>query len=661
MANRYWGGGTGSWNTVNATPWFSDAALTTPAGATPTAADDVFFQQAATYTVSVNGGLCRDITVSAGTVTFTGSTTGPTISGSMALTAGTVSAWTMTSLTTTFNATTTGKTVTTGGVTLTGSVTFNGVGGGWTLVDPLTIATNINIIAGSFNTGNQNITASAFNGSGSLTRSITLGSSVITISSTGAAFNMSTTTNLTFNAGTSDIRLSSASGANLFGGGLTYNIVAFTSLSNVGSNITGANTFTTLTFAGRTAVGIASHTFAADQIIGTLQINPVSSGAAYRTFLASTLIGTSRTLQVGTLSATDCDFRDINLTGGAFNSSPTRAGNCQGNNGIQFPVAKTVYYRLSSPTFNWGVSGSGAWSLTNGSALDATAFPLAQDTAIFPQSPSSYPPSTNTVTINGSYNIGTIDMSNRTSAIMTLTTGTQTPAIYGNWINGTGTTISGTGNITFAGRGSQAITSATKTFTQSFDINTPGGAVTLLDNYTNSGTVANVLELINGTFNANGFNVTFSATSGSLAQFVISGTAAKTVSIGSGTWTLAAGGSVWAYTGSNLTVTGTGTISMTSASVKTFAGGSIQTYPTLNQGGTGPLTVTGSNKFAAITNTAGGGSVLLTSGTTTQVPLINTTGTFTLGLSPTSTTATIRGSVRSSRTALTGPLTLGAS
>ena len=54
----------------------------------------------------------------------------------------------------------------------------------------------------------------------------------------------------------------------------------------------------------------------------------------------------------------------------------------------------------------------------------------------------------------------------------------------------------------------------------------------------------------------------------------------------------------------NLTVTGTGTISLISASSKNFIGGSIQTYPTLNQGGTGTLRVLGSNKFANMTNTA---------------------------------------------------------
>lgn len=64
---------------------------------------------------------------------------------------------------------------------------------------------------------------------------------------------------------------------------------------------------------------------------------------------------------------------------------------------------------------------------------------------------------------------------------------------------------------------------------------------------------------------------------------------------------------------------------MTSASSKTFAGGGIQTYPAINQGGTGTLTITGSNKFADITNTAIG-RVQFTGGTTNEFSDFNLNG-----------------------------------
>lgn len=654
MANRYWVGGAGTWNTSSTANWSASSGGASGASA-PTAADDIFFDQAGTYTVTVTGGLCRNITVSTGTVTFSGVTTGPTISGSMSLLAGTV--WNVgAARTTTFNATSTGQTITTNGVTLSCQVTFNGVGGGWTLGSAFTLTQTLSITNGSFNSGNFAITTSGFSSSNSNTRSISLGSSTVTVSiNLSTALNLGTTTGLTWSAGTSQINLSGAT-TGIASGGLTFNNVSFT---NVGTasviTITGANTFSTLSFAGRTNTGVNRATFNANQTISTLTLN-AGTAAAYRTMLQSDVIGAPRTLAVTTLTAgaADYDFRDIVITGAAAPLSVTRAGDCKGNSGITFPAAKTVYYRQTGSA-NWGATGSGSWSLTSGGALDATAFPLPQDTAVFPAA--TYPASGSTTTIPSGYNIGTIDMSLRTANTMTLATTTSNLAIYGNWINGTGITLSGTTDITFCGIGSQTITSAGRTFTQAFTIDTPSGSVTLQDNLVASQSLAGVLTLTKGTFGAATFNVTLS---GALAGVAASGTGTRTIAIGSGTWSIAGTTGAWdASTSTNLTVTGTGTISLTSASTKTFAGGGIQTYPTLNQGGTGTLTVTGSNQFAAVTATTAG-TVSLTSGTTTQVPLINTTGTDTVTVSPTSTTATIRGSVRSSRSALTGPLVLGA-
>jgi hypothetical protein len=62
--------------------------------------------------------------------------------------------------------------------------------------------------------------------------------------------------------------------------------------------------------------------------------------------LRSSTVGTTRTLTVGTLSADDCDFRDITIAGTAAGGSPTRAGDCGGNSGVTFPAPKTVYWNL---------------------------------------------------------------------------------------------------------------------------------------------------------------------------------------------------------------------------------------------------------------------------------------------------------------------------
>jgi hypothetical protein len=139
---------------------------------------------------------------------------------------------------------------------------------------------------------------------------------------------------------------------------------------------------------------------------------------------------------------------------------------------------------------------------------------LAQDTCIFE---AGSPDSGATLSLNGvSYNIGTIDMSARTTNTITLGIGIATPSIYGNWINGTGVTAVGTGVMTFAGRGSQTLTSAGRTFTQAFTIDTPGGSVTLQDAFRDEQGVHNgtVVKLDSGTFDANGYNVTVSGSLG---------------------------------------------------------------------------------------------------------------------------------------------------
>jgi hypothetical protein len=87
---------------------------------------------------------------------------------------------------------------------------------------------------------------------------------------------------------------------------------------------------------------------------------------------------------------------------------------------------------------------------------------------------------------------------------------------------------------------------------------------------------------------------------------------------------------------------------MTSATAKTFAGGGATFPVTLNQGGTGALTLTGANTFYKITNSTQPTSILFTPSTTTTltngflvngtsgnlvtIGTVGNTGTFTLSL-----------------------------
>jgi hypothetical protein len=634
MADRYWVLGTGTWDSTTTTNW-STSSGGAGGASVPTASDNVFFDAnsnvlatAFTVTMANSPRVCNDFTASGldGTMTLAGSGIGLTVSGSLTFQA-TNFTRTYTGITT-FNATTTGKTITTNGISLTSTV-FNGVGGSWTLGSAInTGANSITVTNGTFDTsssGNYAVTCLGISSTNSNTRTINLNASTITCTGTTTALNFPTITNLTFNAGTSQINLSSSS-PSISSGGLTFYNVSFTSTTATTLSITGANTFRDLTFANRGNVGIGAVSISDDQTInGTLTLG-AGTTAAYRTFLRSDTIGTPRTLTVNALAAgaADIDFRDITVTGSAAPLTGTRFGDAKGNSGITFPAAKTVYFRGAGPN-TWGAT-TATWSATSGGTADATQFPLAQDTAVFPVSPTPYPSNGQTVTINANYNIGTIDMSLRTSNTMTLANGTTAPTIYGNWINGTGITLSGSGRISFSGQTTQTITSVGRGFSQPFTIDAGSGSVTLQDALSTSITSTSAILLTSGTFDANGYNVTLSSTGN--AGISISGTLTRTLAIGSGTWTIA-GISPWnAATTTNLTVTGTGTISLTSASAKTFTGGSFSySGITLNQGGAGDLTITGSNTFGDITNTVQPASVLFTAGTTSTFSNFSLSGT----------------------------------
>jgi hypothetical protein len=610
--NLYWVGGTGNWSST--TKWATSSGAAGGA-ALPTSLDTVIFDSASNataYTATIDAGVtmarCAAFTMAgpaSGNVTFAGSipiafhgnvtfaATGITRSYSAAMNLVGNSSYTFT----------------TNGLTLANPITVNGIGATWTLGSPLNIGSNtLTVTTGTFSTSasNHSITINSLSSSNSNVRTINLNGSTVNAASTSpVAFTNSI--NHTFNAGTSTIDCSN--GFPTFqGGGLTYYNVSFTSTVTQ-PIITGTNTFNNLSITGRTTVGVNVLLInnVNQTINGTFTVS-AGTTAACRTFIITGSIGRTITLTCAAVSLTDVDFRDITIAGAASPASGTRLGDCKGNSGITFPAAKTVYYGQTGSA-DWGATGSGSWSATSGGTLDATQFPLAQDTAVFPAA--TYPASGSTTTINAAYNIGIIDMSLRTSNTMTLATATNQIVIYGNWINGTGITISGTGAITFAGRTTQQITSSAKTFTQPITINSPSGSVTLQDALTTGTTVATTLTA--GTLNLNNFTLT-------TGTFVSSGSNAKTITFGSGTIGLYSTGTVWNM-GTVTINKGTGTILLgnTSTTARTFAGGGLS-YPKLSIGGaTGisTLTITGNNTFAEIASTKTVANTI-SLGTTTQ-------------------------------------------
>lgn len=641
MADRYWVGGTANWDGTAGTKW---AATSGAAGgaSVPTTADDVFLDAnsgANTVTIATGNTGCKSLTCTGFTGTLAGSAT-LTIAGGFTLVAGmtctATGAWTITG----------SGTLTSGGKTIP-FIRINNSGITVDQGDAFTFtgssSTNIyflDLIQGTYNTNNYNLTWSGSNNIGGglsvtnnpvLTRAINLGSSTITATVNSnnnlPFFNNSSSTNLTFNAGTSTLKFinnsNNYSAPNFIGGGLTFYNVEFSNLAtnNTTISIRGANTFNNLTFASRTVAGAGFYNFDSNQTINGTLTTSAGTDASMRSFLQSNTFGTARTLTCAAVSLTDADFQDITIAGAASPASGTRIGNCKGNSGITFDAAKTVYWNLAGAQ-NFNAVG---WAPSSNGTPAANNFPLAQDTAVFDNAGSV----TGTITINAIYNIGTLDMSARTSA-MTLANA-QTTNIYGNYLNGTGTTLSGAGTWFFAGRGSQQVTTNGRTITQRFTLNSPSGTLTLQDAVTFSGgiissTVGTVF-LVAGTLDLNGKTLTMPGS-------FTTGVGTKNLTFNGGTLVLTSNTNL-AFNNVNPTGftttagSGTGTISLTDATGKTFVGAGSTYNCTINQGGAGALTISGSNTFSDITNTyksVGATTITFTASTTQTFTNFNASG-----------------------------------
>jgi trimeric autotransporter adhesin len=477
--------------------------------------------------------------------------------------------------------------ITSAGKTFSGSIFVVSYGGTVELADALNTGNNSLVITnGTFDTKGYNVTAGQVTSTNSNVREIKLGASTVTC---GGDISFTTSTNLTLDAGTSSI-ICSGSAITFNGGSQTFYDVSFTSTNAATHTFTGANTFNNLSITAPASAGLRQVALAGNQTItGTL--TAAGATAVRRTMLRSSVVGTTRTLTVGTLSADDCDFRDITIAGTAAGGSPTRAGDCGGNSGVTFPAPKTVYWNLAGSQ-NWSAT---AWATTSGGTPALDNFPLAQDTVVFDDTGAA-----GTVTVQ-TFNIGTVDMSARTSA-MTLTPSSNAPTVYGSWSFGTGvTSSSASGTITFAGLGTSTITSNGVVFGNPVAIDCATGTVQLADALELQSTpTPRALTLTSGTFDAVSYNVTAGAFSSGVST-------PRTLKTGSGTWTLSGTGNVWSVSSSLTLYKGTADIllSNTSTSTRAFQGGGLS-YNKLTIGGatgTSTLTILSNNQFTELAST----------------------------------------------------------
>ena len=319
MADRYWVGGTANWDATAGTKW----ATTSGGGggaSVPSASDNAIFDtNSGAVTVTINAAAtCLNLECVAGTGgPFAGTLAGSStlaISGTLAFSAGMTRSYTGAI---TFNATSGTKTITSNGKTFGGTITFNGVGGTWQLADAFSSSSSLTLTNGTFDFNGKSASMTTFAASGATTRGLTLGASQITLTGTGAVWNV-VSTSLTFSSSGSKLIVSDASAAAktiALGTSLTYSDLTYTGGGTLGVSgttsvilrdvtvssttatsftITTACTVRTLDFTGFTGTWLATQ--AAMSLTGaiTLASGMTNSATAALTFTDTS--GTTRAI-----------------------------------------------------------------------------------------------------------------------------------------------------------------------------------------------------------------------------------------------------------------------------------------------------------------------------------------------------------------------------
>lgn len=319
MADRYWVGGTATWDGTAGTKW----ALTSGGvggQAVPTAADDVYIDSgsgAVTVTVS-SARVCKSLKFVSGAGAFSGTfsgTSGITISGDLVLSASMTNNST-TSLT--FNSTTS-QTITANGKALDCNITFNGVAGSWTLQDALTTGATrtVTLTNGTLNLNDKNLTCGIFSSTNSNARTLAYGSGQIYLTGSATAiYSNGTATNFVV-TGTPIVNCtySGSTGTRQVNGGGTATLNTLKTSFNISAGsdtfvLAGINSYGNIDFTGFT--GAYSFSPSDPNFFGNFKL---SSGM---TFPAST----GRSLIFAAISGT----QTITTAGITINSGMTFSG-----------------------------------------------------------------------------------------------------------------------------------------------------------------------------------------------------------------------------------------------------------------------------------------------------------------------------------------------
>lgn len=491
-----------------------------------------------------------------------------------------------------------------------GDVTWNG-GGSWQLAGTVgsnTLAT-WTLINGGLDTNGYSVDIRAFRSMSDLSRSLSLGSSAITVRDWDVDPRA-----LTFNSGTSKITVILGSATSLDLGGLAYYDVEVLLNHNYAVDLLETNSFRTLRVAKDSNSGNKAENvlqIGGDQTAQNFDFKGLS--ADERLWVRSTALGTHRTLTAtNSVLAQNVTFRDITAVGPwNLSSIPGRSEDCGGNSGIAFSPPITRYWIGAAGTHHW--TQTARWSASSGGATGAD-WPLCQDTAIFDAN--SFTGPGQGVALTASFQV----------------TFARLPAqtIFQNVTN----------NPTFAPSTAYSIYGS---LTLDSNMNYTASSTTLIgrqygeNNIVNwRGKVSNAGYTVfapnstytqQGDFSASSF--TFQAGTYRLAgtlflsnYFSSPSGLSRTLDFGDGTIDITTGGidPTWSAVGLSI-IPGNGLIKLkqTLNSSRTFAGGSL-VYPAIwvTGSGTGTVDFTGSNTFASFL-ADGGRHLRFTAGTTTTI------------------------------------------
>ena len=339
-----------------------------------------------------------------------------------------------------------------------------------------------------------------------------------------------------------------------------------TSVTNVITQI-GSNTFGDITYAGGT-LALGSYTLYCNSFISTTGTRTVAFGTG-------------------------------NIT-------------CTGTSGTLFAYTPGTSTITGTPVVNIPYTGSNAIAVFVGGATEAQSISLNFQSGTYPLT-----------FLAGGTGARSVDFTGY-SGTWTFT-GSGTCTVYGNLtLSSTMTLAAGTApTLLFQTTSTQTITTNSKTFVVPVGINGLGGTMRLADAFTQDST--RLFTLTNGTLDLNGKTLTVGT------QFA-TGVGTSNLTFNGGTLVCPTA-AVTAFNNANPTNftttagTGTGKISMTAATAKTFVGGGSTFNCTLSNDGAGALTVSGSNTFTTIANGVQPTAFTFTAATTQTVTNWNVSGT----------------------------------